>query len=501
MRDGQISVLVIEDEADIRQLLRTLLEREGYSVAEALEGRDGVRQFHQSHPDIVILDVGLPDLDGWQVLERIRDMSDVPVLMLTALGTERDKVRGLNSGADDYLTKPFSRVELLARLQAVGRRQVSKGEPVTTFDDGTLHIDFAHQEVTIDSTTIILTPTEYRLLATLARHQGQVLSSDQLIELAWDDPSGLAPSRVKYAVSAAPAQVGLGRGRRGPHRDGPGVRIPLPLAEPVNESAQSQPDADRRRDPQLPGSTLPIGFSGSMRVRLPVFALVAVGTILIALVPFPHDARREISIAGVIFFCLVAAAFLLPWERLPDWAWLIIPIGYIAVIAIIRDAQGGADSGLVVVYLLPIVWLSLYGRRLHLLVGLFCIGSGPAHPDPARRSSRLPHARMAPGGRDGNRHHPGRVHRLHDGDAGPGVLDRPRAAVPHGPTKCPRGGLRPRPTRDPAPRRHRQRHSGRRPCRHRDLLLGRSGAAAGLPGSGSGGVPLHCRLHRSSPDR
>ncbi len=110
-----------------------------------------------------------------------------------------------------------------------------------------------------------------------------------------------------------------------------------------------------------------------MRVRLPVFALVAIGTILIALVPFPHDARREISIAGVIFFVLVAAAFLLPWERLPDWAWLIIPIGYIAVIAIIRDAQGGADSGLVVVYLLPIVWLSLYGRRLHLLVGLFCM--------------------------------------------------------------------------------------------------------------------------------
>ncbi len=108
-------------------------------------------------------------------------------------------------------------------------------------------------------------------------------------------------------------------------------------------------------------------------MRLPVFALVAVGTILIALIPFPHDARREISVAGVIFFVLIAAAFLLPWERLPDWAWLMIPIGYIAVIAIIRDAQGGSNSGLVVVYLLPIVWLSLYGRRLHLLVGLFCL--------------------------------------------------------------------------------------------------------------------------------
>ncbi len=123
----------------------------------------------------------------------------------------------------------------------------------------------------------------------------------------------------------------------------------------------------------MPGGALPIGFSGSMRVRLPVFALVGVGTVLIAVIPFPHDARREISIAGVLFFALVAAAFLVPWERLPEWAWLSIPIGYMAVIAIIRDAQGGSDSGLVVVYLLPIVWLSLYGRRLHLLVGLFCL--------------------------------------------------------------------------------------------------------------------------------
>ena len=110
-----------------------------------------------------------------------------------------------------------------------------------------------------------------------------------------------------------------------------------------------------------------------MRMRLPLFALVAVGTVLIAVIPFPHESRREISIAGFLFFVLVAAAFLMRWERLPDWAWLIIPIGYMAVLAIIRDAQGGSDSGLVVVYLLPIVWLSLYGRRLHLLVGLFCL--------------------------------------------------------------------------------------------------------------------------------
>jgi PAS domain S-box-containing protein len=121
----------------------------------------------------------------------------------------------------------------------------------------------------------------------------------------------------------------------------------------------------------MAGQTSPIGFYGNMRLRLPMFALVAVGTVLIGVIPFPHDARREISIAGVLFFLLVAAAFLLPWEKMPDWAWLFIPIGYMAVISIARDAQGGSRSGLVAVYLLPIVWLALYGRRFHLLVGLF----------------------------------------------------------------------------------------------------------------------------------
>ena len=200
VREGRVSVLVIEDDGDIRGLLRSLLEREGFVITEADTGRDGVRLFHQKVPDIVILDVGLPDLDGWQVLERIRDMSDTPVLMLTARSTDIDKVRGLNAGADDYLTKPFSRVELLARLQAISRRQVARSQPITSFEDMQVKVDFVHQSVTIAGAAVVLTPTEYRLLATLVRHQGQVLSPDQLIELAWDDPTGLAPSRVKYAI-------------------------------------------------------------------------------------------------------------------------------------------------------------------------------------------------------------------------------------------------------------------------------------------------------------
>ncbi|HMD46514.1 MAG TPA: response regulator transcription factor [Acidimicrobiales bacterium] len=217
MRESGTSVLAIEDDGDIRSLLRALLGREGYSVSEASSGREGLRVFHQARPDIVILDVGLPDLDGWQVLERIRDMSDAPVLVLTARSSERDKVRGLNGGADDYLTKPFSRVELLARLQAIRRRQASLANERTIFDDGMLRLDFTRQEVMVAEQPIALTPTEYRLLAALVRHAGQVLSADQLIELAWDDPSGLAPARVKYAVLRLRRKLGW---------DGPG-RTPL----------------------------------------------------------------------------------------------------------------------------------------------------------------------------------------------------------------------------------------------------------------------------------
>jgi PAS domain S-box-containing protein len=120
------------------------------------------------------------------------------------------------------------------------------------------------------------------------------------------------------------------------------------------------------------GSGIP-GFSGTARARLPLFALVALGTVLVGVIPFPSGARKEIIIALLLFFLLVTTAFVLPWERLPSGSWLIVPIGYMAVIALIRDAQGGSDSELVIVYLLPIVWMSLYGKRLHLLVGLFCM--------------------------------------------------------------------------------------------------------------------------------
>src|SRR5438270_8324971 len=115
-------VLVVDDEADVRELLRELLERAGYEVREAPDGRSGLRAFHETSPELVVLDVSMPDLDGWQTLERIRDLSDVPVLMLSARSGELEKVRGLGAGADDYVTKPFGRQELLARVDALVRR-------------------------------------------------------------------------------------------------------------------------------------------------------------------------------------------------------------------------------------------------------------------------------------------------------------------------------------------------------------------------------------------
>lgn len=194
------AVLAIEDDADIRLLLRTVLGREGYAVAEAATGREGLRTFHETRPDVVILDIGLPDLDGWQVLERIRDLSDAPVLVLTARSSEADKVRGLNAGADDYLTKPFSHVELLARLQAIRRRRPAAGPARAGFDDGRVRVDFVRQQAYLGGAPVLLTPTEYRLLSALVRHAGQVLSADQLVELAWDERPNLGPERVKYAV-------------------------------------------------------------------------------------------------------------------------------------------------------------------------------------------------------------------------------------------------------------------------------------------------------------
>jgi DNA-binding response OmpR family regulator len=210
-------VLVIEDDADIALGVQTVLGRNGFEVTTAHEGREGLRAFHRKRPDIVVLDVGLPEMDGWTVLERIRELSEVPVLMLTAHGQEADKVRGLRAGADDYLTKPFGNAEFIARLQALLRRTAGgERKAAQVYDDGSVRVDFAAHQVTVDGAPVELTATEFRLLAALVRHRGQVLSPVKLLELVWSDPFGVGPDRVKYSVMRLRRKLGAPTGARSP---------------------------------------------------------------------------------------------------------------------------------------------------------------------------------------------------------------------------------------------------------------------------------------------
>lgn len=195
------SVLVVDDDADVRGLVRELLERAGYAVLEAEDGRAGLRVVWSTRPDLVVLDVTLPGLDGWQVLERLREVSDLPVLMLTARSGELEKVRGLRGGADDYMTKPFGRQELVARVDALLRRSRPGANEAQVYSDGVVTVDFAQRAVTVDGESVALTPLEFRLLAALVRHANQVLSREQLLELVWDDPHGVSRSQVKLYIS------------------------------------------------------------------------------------------------------------------------------------------------------------------------------------------------------------------------------------------------------------------------------------------------------------
>jgi DNA-binding response OmpR family regulator len=196
-------VLVIDDDDDIRGLVRTLLERGGATVRDAPNGREGLREFHAWRPDLVILDVSMPELDGWNVLERIRDMSDVPVLMLTARGDELERVRGLQAGADDYVVKPFGKQELAARVSALLRRASLGGareQESDTYADAYLSVDWAQARVTVRERDVQLTPLEFRLLSTFVRHPRQVLSREQLLELVWGDTYGVGGDQVKLYI-------------------------------------------------------------------------------------------------------------------------------------------------------------------------------------------------------------------------------------------------------------------------------------------------------------
>jgi DNA-binding response OmpR family regulator len=198
-------VLVADDDVDIRDLVRVLLERDGHEVRGAADGAEALRLLYAERPDVLLLDVDMPGLDGWTVLGRVRELSDVPVLMLTAKSSELDKVRGLRAGADDYVVKPFGRAELSARVAALVRRGARTGGATgppdlpDVYADALLTVDHRQRTALAGTTDLHLTPREFGLLAAFVRHPGQVLSGVQLVELVWGDP-WTAPDQVKVAV-------------------------------------------------------------------------------------------------------------------------------------------------------------------------------------------------------------------------------------------------------------------------------------------------------------
>jgi DNA-binding response OmpR family regulator len=196
------TVLVVVVDDNIRELLRQTLERAGLVAIEAEEGHAAVRRFFERRPDLVILDISMPGLDGWEVLERIRGMSEAPVLMLTADAQELEEVRGLRGGADDFLTKPFDDQELVARIEGLLRRRRGREvDPERAHVDALLEIDFARRSVSVRGSAVDLTPIEFRLLALLASHPGQVLSHDQILEQVWGNRRAASSHEVTLYVS------------------------------------------------------------------------------------------------------------------------------------------------------------------------------------------------------------------------------------------------------------------------------------------------------------
>jgi DNA-binding response OmpR family regulator len=200
--DGSQRILVVDDDDDIRMLLRELFTRAGYEVTEAGNGRDALKRMFEAPPSLVVLDVTMPELDGYQTLERIRDLSEVPVVMLTARTQELERVRGLATGADDYVAKPFGRQELLARVQALLQREGSKSAHGDVYRDAFLEFDQPRHRVLVRGGEVDLSELEFKLLSALVRQAGEVLSRETLLELVWGDPYGIPGDQVERTVVA-----------------------------------------------------------------------------------------------------------------------------------------------------------------------------------------------------------------------------------------------------------------------------------------------------------
>ena len=201
------SVLIIDDEPPIRRLLRLTLEPAGYKVHEAEAGQLGLQEAAAKRPDVIVLDMGLPDMDGLVALKRLREWSPTPVLVLTVRNQEADKVAALDAGADDYLTKPFGTAELLARLRAIQRRAPEAQEPV--FVSGDLTVDLASRVVRVKNTEVHLTATEYALLHELVKYAGKVVTHRQLLRSVWGEKAEEQSQYLRVYITHLRKKLGI----------------------------------------------------------------------------------------------------------------------------------------------------------------------------------------------------------------------------------------------------------------------------------------------------
>lgn len=209
------TLLLIEDEPQVRRFLRATLQAHDYRLLEAESGEEGLRQAAAHTPDLVLLDLGLPDLDGLEVTRRLREWTPVPIIVLSAREHENDKVEALDAGADDYLTKPFGTGELLARIRVALRHRAAANTPEgeVTFTAGDLRIDFAARQVFVRGAEIHLTPTEYKLLSLLVKHAGRVVTQRQILREVWG-PNAQSQThylrvymaQLRHKIEAVPAR-------------------------------------------------------------------------------------------------------------------------------------------------------------------------------------------------------------------------------------------------------------------------------------------------------
>lgn len=229
--------LIIDDEPQIRRLLRLALESRGHDVCDAAAGQQGLQEAAFQRPDAILLDLGLPDMDGLQVLKRLREWSDVPVLILSVRDQEATKVEALENGADDYITKPFGTAELIARLAAISRRQ--RSQDAIHLSAGPLSLDLAAHMALLNGHEVKLTPTEFDLLKALVRHPGKIITQKSLLQRVW-------PTVQTDQTAALRVHINHLRGKLGPEiqvKNEPGIGYRLMVVEGGGRVAGGHPSA------------------------------------------------------------------------------------------------------------------------------------------------------------------------------------------------------------------------------------------------------------------